>query len=76
MLGFHHILASLYYSCRFRFSSSTVVVAVVVVVVVEDSTDSHDFFVGDCKMLLRGDIIEDDVPIATEWGGGGFYFNL
>ena len=25
---------------------------------------------------MRGDIIEDDVPIATEWGGGGFCFNL
>ena len=71
----------------FRFASSTVVVAVVVVVA--DATDSRDCFVGDCELLVRGDIIEDDcrlimrvdiieddVPIATEWGGGGFCFNL
>ena len=25
---------------------------------------------------MRGYIIEDDVHIATEWGGGGFCFNL
>ena len=32
--------------------------------------------VGDCELLVRGYIIEDDVTIATEWGGGGFCFNL
>ena len=58
----------------FRFASSTVVVAVVVVV--DGATDSRNYFVGDCELLLRGDIIEDDVPIATEWRGGGFCFNL
>ena len=47
----------------FRFASSTLVV--VVVVVVENATDSRDFFVGDCELLVRGDIIEDDVPIVT-----------
>ena len=47
----------------FHFASSTVVVAVVVVVY--DATGSRNCFVGDCELLVRGYIIEDDVPIAT-----------
>ena len=35
------------------------------VVVVDDATDSCDFFVGDCELLVRGDIKEYDVPLAT-----------
>ena len=35
-----------------------------------------DIIEDDCELLVRGDIIEYDVPITTEWGGGGFYFNL
>ena len=58
----------------FRFASYTVVV--VVVVVVDDATYSRDFFIGDFELRVRGDIIEDDVPIATEWGGGDICFNL
>ena len=47
----------------FCFASSTVVVAVVVVV--DDAKGSRNCFVGDCKLLVRVYIIEDDVPIAT-----------
>ena len=47
----------------FCFASSTVVVEVVVVL--DNAIDSRNFLVGDCELLARGEIIDDDVPIAT-----------